>query len=115
MQVKAQSKNVKISPRKARRVISLIRGKMVDRAMGILKVLPHKGARLIEKVVKSAAANAKNNYKANAEKLIISKAYVDEASSFRRFKARSRGRVSPIKKRNSHITVWVQEKSEKGE
>ena len=114
MQVKAQAKWVKISPRKVRRVIALIRKKKASNAMDTLKVLPQRGANLIAKVLKSAIANAKNNHKLAEAKLYVCRAIVDEAPSYKKFKSRSRGRVSPIMKRNSHISIWVEEKKEKG-
>lgn len=114
MQVKAEAKWVRISPLKLRNVMALIRGKKVARALDLLKLLPQKGARILEKVVKSAAANAKNNYKMTEANLQVARVYANVAPAYRRFKARSKGRASPIKKRNSHIAVWVKDINEKG-
>lgn len=106
VKVKSQAKYVRIAPRKARRIIDVVRGKNTDEALALLSFMPHKGAELVLEVVKSAVANAKHNYKLN-EALFISEAFADEATAYRRWKAKSRGRAHPLKKRNSHITVYV--------
>ena len=113
MKVKAQVKWVRIGARKARRVIDLVRGKLTKAALAELSFMPHRGARIIEKVIKSAVASAKNNFKLDEGSLYISEAYVDEATPFRRFKAAARGRVSPRKRRQSHVTVFVSSKERK--
>ncbi len=107
MKVKAQSKWVKSSARKVRRVMNLLRGKPASAALSYLQFMPHKGARIIEKAIRSAVANAKNNFKLNEGSLYISEAYVDDATMLKRFKAASRGRAAPRKKRNCHVTVFV--------
>jgi len=108
MKVKAQAKWVRMSPRKLRRIINLVRGKLTKEALLILKYLPHAGARVVEKVIKSAVANAKNNYKLPEGNLTISEAYVDGASILKRWQPRARGRAYPIAKRSSHVTVFVE-------
>ena len=113
MKVKAKSKWVKIGPRKARRIMDLVRGKPTHVALAQLKFMPQKGARLIEKVVKSAVANAKNNFKLDESSLYISEAFVDESTPFKRFRCGPRGRASPRIKRNSHITVFVSARERK--
>ncbi|MFL5734692.1 MAG: 50S ribosomal protein L22 [Chloroflexia bacterium] len=110
MEVKATSKFVRRSPRKVRLVIDAVRGKSVDEAMGILKFLPNAAAREVLGVVKSAAANAENNYSMAPEDLMITRIYADEGPTFKRFRARARGMASPILKRTSHITVVVEER-----
>jgi large subunit ribosomal protein L22 len=107
MKVKAQSKWVRMGARKIRRVMGEIRGKNAAQAIAELSFLPHKGARLIEKAVKSAVANAKHNFKLDEKNLFISEAYVDEATPFKRFRCGSRGRTSPRRKKQSHVTVFV--------
>ncbi len=107
MKVRATSKWVRISARKVRRVINLLRGKRVEFALSNLKFMPHKGARVIEKAVMSAVANAKNNFKLDASSLYISEAMVDEAAALKRFKAASRGRAAPRKRRICHVTIAV--------
>ena len=109
MEVRAVAKGIGVSPRKVRLVLDMVRGKRVDEAMTILKFAPTPTARLVAKVVKSAAANAENNYQMTAADLKIVRVFADEAKMMRRFRARSRGRVSPLIKRSSHITVVVAE------
>jgi large subunit ribosomal protein L22 len=104
---KAILRHVQISPSKARLVIGLIKGKQVDEAEAILRALPHKAARLILKVVKSAAANAVNNAHQDREELIVSKAYVNMGTPWKRMQPRGMGRGDIIKKRTSHICVEV--------
>lgn len=109
----AKSKWAKIGPRKADRVIKLVRGKLVREALAMLKFMPQKGARMLEKVIKSAAANAKNNYKMKEEELIVAEAYVNKGVTMRRWQPRARGRIFPINKRTSHITVCVDSREAK--
>lgn len=110
MEVKATAKYIRISPRKVRLVVDTVRGKKVDDALAILKFLPTPAAREVAKVVKSAAANAENNYQMSPSDLHIVKVYADEGPTLKRFRPRSHGRVSPVLKRSSHITVVVEEK-----
>lgn len=112
MEAKAVAKFIRMSPRKARHVIDLIRGKDVKDALAILKFTPNHSAEAIEKVVKSAVANAEHNYEMNTEDLYIAKAYVDGGPIIKRFKPRAMGRADSIAKRTSHITVIVSEKKE---
>jgi large subunit ribosomal protein L22 len=105
--VKAQAKWVKISPRKLGRVAEVVRGKPALEALQLLKFMPQKGARILEKVIKSAVANAKNNYKLAEESLVITEAYANKGVTMRRWQPRARGRIFPINKRSSHLTVWV--------
>lgn len=104
---KATAKTVRIPARKARLVIDLIRGKSVAEAFGILKFTPRPGAYLIEKVLKSAVANAENNFDLDVEDLYVSEAFVNEGPTLKRFRPRAKGSASPINKRTSHITVVV--------
>ncbi len=110
MEVKASAQDIRRSARKIRLVIDAIRGKRVDEAVAILRFLPHGGAKEVMNVVKSAAANAENNYQMATEDLYIKRIYADEGPVLKRFRARSRGMASPILKRTSHITVIVEEK-----
>ena len=107
---KATARMVRISARKARLVIDLIRGKKVADALGILKFTPRKGAYLIEKVLNSAIANAENNFDLDVEDLYVSEAYVNEGPTLKRFRPRAKGSASPINKRTSHITIVVSAK-----
>ena len=109
MEVKATAKFIRRSPQKVRLVIDAVRGKSVDEAVAILRFLPNAAAREVLSVVKSAAANAENNYQMAPEDLVITRIYADEGPTFKRFRARARGMASPILKRTSHITVYVDE------
>jgi len=111
--IKAKSKWVRSSPRKIQRVAELIRGKSASEAMTILKFMPQKGARVLEKVLKSAIANAKNNYKLNEATLVVDEAFATKGVTMKRFQPRARGRAFPIKKRSSHVTVNLINSEEK--
>ena len=104
---KAIAKHIRMSPRKLRRVVNEIRGKDTNTAQTILKFMPYAGARVVEKVLKSAVANAKENEKLNPDELRITKAFVDQSSTLRRWRPMSRGRGYPILKRTSHVTLEV--------
>ena len=110
MEVSASAKHVRISPRKVRLVLEHLPGKRVEDALALLKYMPVPSARVVSKVVKSAAANAENNYQMAPEELRIKVAYAGDARRLKRFKARSRGRVSRRQRRSCHITVVVEEK-----
>jgi large subunit ribosomal protein L22 len=109
MEVTAKSKYIRTSPRKLRPIVNLVRNKKVDEALAILEFLPSPSARTIAKVVKSAAANAENNYEMTPAELTITQICVDEGRSMKRYRAGPRGRVKPILKRSSHITVVIKE------
>jgi large subunit ribosomal protein L22 len=112
MQAKAVAKTVRIAPRKVRLVIDLIRGKQVGEAIAILNLTPRGASPVVEKVLKSAIANAEHNYELNVNSLVVSEAFVDEGPTMKRFRPRAMGRASKINKRTSHITVVVSEKKE---
>ena len=112
MQAKAIAKYIRMSPRKARQVIDLIRGKDVREAFAILKFTPHKATEPIAKVLKSAVANAEHNYEMNSDKLYVKEAYVDVGPSLKRVMPRAMGRADLIRRRTSHVTVVVSEKKE---
>ncbi|MDD5287684.1 MAG: 50S ribosomal protein L22 [Dehalococcoidales bacterium] len=109
MEVKSIVKNTGTSPRKMRVVIDMVRGKGVEEALTILKFAPSPHATVVAKLIKSAVADAETAHNLAGAKLKVVKIYSDEAMTLKRFKARSRHRVSPIKKRSSHITVVVEE------
>jgi large subunit ribosomal protein L22 len=109
VEVKAKVKNTGLSAIKVRPLVNMVRGKKVEDALNLLKFMPTPKAKVIAKLVKSAAANAENNFQMDPAGLMIVRIYVDEATGLRRFRARSRGRVSPIRKNSSHITVVVAE------
>jgi len=109
VEVKAIAKNTGLPASKVRPLVDMVRGKKVDEALNLLRFTPTPKAKVVAKVVRSAAANAENNFQMDPADLKVVKIYVDEARSMRRFKARSRGRASPIRKNSSHITVIVAE------
>ncbi|AMB93826.1 MULTISPECIES: 50S ribosomal protein L22 [Aerococcus] len=109
---KATARTVRISARKARLVIDLIRNKTVGEAIAILKNTPRAASPVIEKVLNSAIANAEHNYDLDVSKLFISEAYVNEGPTMKRFRPRAKGGASRINKRTSHITVVVKEAGE---
>ena len=109
MEVKAVAKNTGIPASKVRPLVDMVRGKRVDDALNLLKFTPTPKAKLLAKLVQSAAANAENNFQIDPADLRVVRIYADEARGMRRYRPRSRGRVSPIRKRSSHITVIVSE------
>lgn len=111
MEAKAIAKGVRIAPKKSRLVIDLIRGKSVIEADNILANLNKEAARATRKVLTSAVANAENNLGLDKENLYVKEAYINEGRTLKRMKAGSKGRVNPILKRSSHITVVVSEKN----
>lgn len=110
MEAKAIAKYVRIAPRKVNLVAAEIRGKQVDEALAILKFTPKRGAEVLEKVLKSAVANAENNNEMNRENLYISEAYANQGPTLKRWRPRSQGRAFQILKRTSHVGVVVVEK-----
>ena len=109
MEVRAVAKNTGISARKVRPLVNMIRGKRVDEALTILKFTPTPKAQLLAKLVKSAAASAENNFQMIPSDLRIVRIFADDARHMKRHRPRSRGRASPIQKRSSHITIFVEE------
>jgi len=113
MEARAVARYVRMSPRKVRRVIDLVRGKEVDAAINTLHFLRKRAALPIEKTLRSAAANIVNNNrdkkKINEANLFVKTAFVDGGFSMKRFRAGSMGRASRIRKRTCHITVVVSE------
>lgn len=109
MEAKAQAKYIRISPQKARLVADLVRGKKVEEAKSILTFTRKKAAGIIGKVLKSAVANATQNPGIDEDILFVKTIFVDQGPSLKRWRARAQGRVAPIKKRMSHITVILDE------
>ena len=110
MEAKAIARHIRIAPRKIRIVIDLIRGKNVGEAFAILKFTPKVGAEVLEKVLKSAVANAEHNCDLNVDALYISQAFVDQGPTLKRIHPRSRGQAFKILKRTSHVTLVVKER-----
>ena len=99
----------RITPRKARRVINLIRGKSAGDALLLLRFMPYRGAKFIEKLLKSAMANAEQKKAVNPETMKIMKAFVDQGPVMKRVEPRAMGRSNVIKKRSCHITLVLSE------
>src|SRR6266511_3943340 len=112
MQAKAITKFVRISPTKVRPVIDLVRGKPVDRALAILRYLPHKAAKEIARTIMSAAANAENNFEMDPDELVVKTIFADEGPAFQRILPRARGRAARIRQRTTPITVIVDDGEE---
>ena len=110
MEFRAVTKFVRISPSKANEVSRLIQGKSVTEAMAIVEISPRKAARLFAKTLKSAVANAENNYSMDKNDLFVVKAYVDEGASMKRIMPRAKGSADRILKRTSHVTMVVKER-----
>jgi len=109
METRAVARFVRISPQKVRLVVDLIRGKKVDEADHVLAFTRKRAAGMVRKVLKSALANATNNPNIDEKILYVKDVYVDQGSSWRRWRARAMGRAAQIKKRTSHITVVLSE------
>lgn len=109
MEIRAVAKNISVAPRKVRLITDMVRGKKVDEALTMLKFTPSPTARLVAKAIKSAAANAENGFQLSSADLKVVRIWADAAPVLKRFRPRSRGRVSPIMKHYSHITVIVSE------
>ena len=107
MEVAAKLKHARISPQKCRLVADQVRGKPVEQALQLLTFSPKKAASIIKKVLESAIANAEHNKGADIDELKVSRIFVDEGPTMRRWKARAKGRVNHILKRTSHVTVMV--------
>lgn len=117
MEARAVARYIRVTPRKARRVLDLIRGKRAGEAMVALKFMPYKAARYVEKVLKSAMANAtKRAPRLDVDSLKIAYAVADQGPMFKRIEPRAMGRANIIKKRTCHITiVLAQEVTEQGQ
>ena len=111
MQTSAILRSVRLSPQKGRLVADQVRGLAVDKALNILKFSPKKGARIIQKVVESAIANAEHNDGADIDELKITRILVEQGPVFKRFRPRAKGRASKILKPTCHIFVTVGDES----
>jgi large subunit ribosomal protein L22 len=110
MEVYAVARNIRRSPQRVRLVVNEVRGRSVNEALAILRFMPNAAARDVYKVIKSAAANAENNFELDINQLYVHRIFVDEGPTLKRYKARSRGLAAPRLRRSSHITAVVQEK-----
>ncbi len=109
MRVGAISKDVRIAPRKVKLLVDMVRGKKVDDALNILKFAPTPAAKAVAKTIKSASSNAENNYQMDPAELKVVFIVADEGRTLKRYRPQSRGRFSPILKRQTHIKVFVSE------
>ncbi|WP_283139854.1 50S ribosomal protein L22 [Rhizohabitans arisaemae] len=112
MEARAQARFARVTPRKARRVVDLIRGLPASEAQAVLKFAPQAASDPVGKVLASAIANAEHNNKLDRGTLVVSGAWVDEGPTLKRFRPRGFGRAYRINKRTSHITVVVESRTE---
>ena len=108
MEVRALASDQPVSPQKVRLVLAQIKGLQVSKALALLEFMPQPSARMVHKVVRSAAANAENNFDLNPDALVVKRVSAGDGRMLKRFKARSRGRVAPRLKRYAHIEVVVE-------
>jgi large subunit ribosomal protein L22 len=111
MEFRAVAKYVRISPRKVHKIVGAVKGKPVETGMSMLKFMPQKSAHLVEKVVRSAVANAEQNSNIDIDDLVIRNVTADQGPTLKRFRARARGRGTRILKRTAHITVILGERT----
>jgi large subunit ribosomal protein L22 len=104
----ASHRFARISPRKVRLMADIVRGKLADEALELLRYQPHRGARMLEKVIKSALANAEDQRAQNINTLVLTDVRVDGGPMFKRMMPRARGMASVIKRRMSHIRVSLE-------
>lgn len=111
MEARAIAKYIRMSPLKVGVVLNLIRGKNVNEAFAILQYTPKDAAVVINKVLKSAVANAENNLNLDLSKLYVAEAHVGQGPTLKRFRPHAQGRAFRIKKRTSHVTLVVKERA----
>jgi large subunit ribosomal protein L22 len=111
MEVRAVAKYVRTSPQKVRKIIGTVKGKPVEDALNKLKFMPQKAAGILEKVVRSAVANAEQKESMDVDRLVVYNVYADQGPSMKRWRPRARGRATRILKRSAHITVILAEES----
>ena len=107
---RATAKYIRVTPRKVKIVVDLIRGKQVDQALAILAYTPKSAAPVVEKLLNSAIANAENNLQMDRSDLYVAEAYANQGPTLKRYWARSHGRADMIKKHTSHITIVLDHK-----
>lgn len=111
METRAIGRFIRVPPRKARLIVDLIRGQDVEQALTVVRFTRKRAARIIEKVLKSAMANAQHNHGVrDVDRLYVKAAFVDEGPRWKRWQARAMGRATPIRKRTSHITIILDER-----
>ena len=112
MEAKAKARYVRVTPRKARRVVDLIRGLPAEQAQAVLAFAPQAASETVGKVLASAIANAEYARQASASSLVVSGAWVDEGPTLKRYRPRAQGRSYRIEKKTSHITVVVSDQGQ---
>ncbi len=110
MEARAKLRHVRLSPRKARLVVDMVRGKQVQEALNLLRFSPQKAAGIVSGVVNSAVANAEQKGAGDVDRLFIKSIFVDQGPVLKRFMPRAQGRATKIRKPTSHITVILDEK-----
>ncbi|MDR7857632.1 50S ribosomal protein L22 [Tissierella sp.] len=110
MEARAIAKYIRISPLKVNFICREITGKQVDEALAILKFTPKRGAKVLEKVLNSAVANAENNFNMDRDSLYVSEAFANDGPHMKRWRPKAKGMAYPIIKRSSHIGVVVKER-----
>jgi len=115
MKIIAKAKHIRMSPRKVRLVVDVVRGKTVDSALGQLKFINKLAAGPVKKLINSAIANASHNYEIEKDNLKIDEIRVDEGATLKRWMPRAFGRATPIRKRTSHISLVLGEIKDSGE
>ncbi|MCC7208532.1 MAG: 50S ribosomal protein L22 [Anaerolineae bacterium] len=110
MEVRAFARSLPVSPQKIRLVCDQVRGKDADQALAILAYMPQKGAGYVSKLIKSAIANAENNFELNRLDLYVKTIFADDSFRLKRMKAGARGRYKPRVRRYSHLTVVLDER-----
>ncbi len=110
MEARAEAKYLRLSPMKVQLLVRMIRGRPVKEAEALLRFTPSRAARAVEKVLKSAVANAENNLELDGDTLVVSRAYVGQGPSTKRVQPRARGRADIVTRRSSHVTVVVGER-----
>lgn len=111
MEVRAKQRHARISPQKVRKLIGAVKGQPVEMGLRKIKFMPQKSARIVEKIIQSAVANADQHADIDVDSLVIRNITADQGPTLKRFRARARGRGSRILKRTAHITVVLAEGS----
>ena len=111
MEVRAVLRYVRISPQKVRMMVGAVKGKRVEDGLNTLKFMPQKAAYIVEKIIRSAVANADQNMDIDIDSMVIRNIIADQGPTLKRFRARARGRGTRILKRTAHITVILAEDS----
>ena len=110
MEARAVNRYVRISPRKVRLVVDLIRGRRVEEALSVLEHIPQGSARVLAKTIRSVVANAESTQRVDVDRLFLKRIHVDPGPTWKRYIPRAQGRATRVRKRSSHVTVVVDER-----